>query len=47
MATWLDRHWEPSLDAPSRRNQRGGRYRAYQPDELRSRPVVLEPELAA
>lgn len=47
MASWLDRHWEPTPDAPARRNQRGGLYRAYQPDELCSRPVVLEPELAA
>jgi len=47
MASWLDRHWEPTPDAPARRNQRGGLYQAYQPDELCSRPVVLEPELAA
>ena len=32
----LERHWAPSLDAPARRDQRGGRFRAYQPDELRN-----------
>ncbi len=47
MATRLERHWAPSLDAPARRDQRGGRFRAYQPDELRKRPVVLDAQLAA
>lgn len=46
MATWVDRLWEPSLDAPARRHKRGGMYRAYRPDELRSRSVVLEPALS-
>lgn len=47
MATRLERHWAPSLDAPARSDQRGGRFRAYQPDELRKRPVVLDAQLAA
>jgi Fic family protein len=46
MATWLAERWEPSLDAPSRRDQRGGRYSAYLPDALVCRPLVLPAELA-
>lgn len=47
MATWIDRLWEASMNAPTRRSRRGGRYRAYRPDELCGRPVVLDPELSA
>ena len=46
MAGWIDRLWEPSLDAPARRHKRGGRYRAYRPDELRTRAIVLAPALS-
>ncbi len=47
MAGWADLTWEPSFDAPSVRDQRGGRYRAYLPDQLQTRPVVLHPDLAS
>ncbi|GAA4028757.1 Fic family protein [Allokutzneria multivorans] len=46
MATWVQRHWDPSFDAPSRADRRGGRYLAYLPDRLSSRPLILSSELA-
>ncbi|MFD1045593.1 Fic family protein [Kibdelosporangium lantanae] len=45
MATWMPRVWEPSFDAPSRRGRRAGKYLAYVPDPLVSRPLVLSAEL--
>lgn len=47
MSSWVIQQWEPSFDAPSRNARRGGTYRAYVPDALVTRPVVLGPELAA
>jgi Fic family protein len=40
-------HWNVSWEAPARRDQRGGRFRAYVPDDLVTRPVVLDRKLAA
>jgi hypothetical protein len=47
VGSWITQQWVPSLDAPSRAGQRGGTYRAYLPDALVTRPVVLSAELAA
>jgi Fic family protein len=47
MAEILDAHWEMSLDAPARRDQRGGKYHPYLPDLLIGRPLVIEGDLGA
>ncbi|MGH4007384.1 MAG: hypothetical protein ACRDTH_04320 [Pseudonocardiaceae bacterium] len=47
MASWTTQRWVLFFDAPSRAGQRGGAYRAYLPDELVTRPVVLSAKLAA
>jgi Fic family protein len=47
MAELRDEHWGNSWHAPSRRDQRGGNFTPYVPDNLLTRPVVLSPELAA
>lgn len=44
MGTWHDRWWEPALDAPYRRDQRGGPYLAYEPGGLCTWPVALTRE---
>ena len=46
MSSWITQQWVPSLDAPGRAGQRGGTYRAYLPDDLATRPVVLGAGLA-
>lgn len=46
MGTWRDRRWEPTYDAPYRRDQRGGTYRAYEPGPLCSWPLALSPEMS-
>ena len=46
MAELRDAHWGMSWDAPTRRGKRGGEYRAYIPDLLVTRPVVVSLELA-
>ncbi|MQA13374.1 MAG: Fic family protein [Pseudonocardiaceae bacterium] len=47
VGSWVEQRWVPSFEAPSRSGQRGGSYRAYLPDDLVHRPVVLSGELAA
>ncbi len=47
MGSWITQQWVPSLGAPSRAGQRGGTYRAYLPDDLVTKPVVLSVGLAA
>jgi Fic family protein len=47
MAEHREAHWDISWRAPGRRNQRGGTFWAYVPDDLLTRPVVLGAELAA
>ncbi|MGH3812415.1 MAG: Fic family protein [Pseudonocardiaceae bacterium] len=47
MSFWVAKQWAPSFDAPSRAARRGGSYRAYVPDALVTRPIVLDPALAA
>jgi Fic family protein len=46
VGSWITRQWAASFDAPSRSGQRGGTYRAYLPDDLVTRPVVLSAGLA-
>jgi Fic family protein len=46
MAELRAAHWEISWAAPGRSDQRGGRFDAYVPDLLLTRPVVLSRELA-
>lgn len=46
VATYVEAHWEPSFDAPTRARKRGGRYRSFVPDRLSDRPLVIGPELA-
>lgn len=46
MGRWIEQQWLPSFDAPRRGGQRGGTYRAYLPDDLATRPVVLSADLA-
>jgi hypothetical protein len=40
-------HWNISWEAPGHRDQRGGDFRAYVPDDLVTRPVVLDRKLGA
>lgn len=47
MAESLRRHWTLSLDAPMRRDRRGGTYRPYLPDPLVGRPVTVSGRLDA
>lgn len=48
MAYWDELYWEPDPDAGySRASRRGGRYQAYVPDPLGSRPLSVPVELAA
>jgi hypothetical protein len=42
MASVAERVWPRSLDAPGRRNQRGGAFAAYLPDLLLGRPLQLD-----
>ena len=46
MAEWVEERWDISWHAPSRRDQRGGRFYAYLPDDLVTQPVVVGPDLA-
>ncbi|WP_127498510.1 Fic family protein [Actinoplanes solisilvae] len=46
MTELRDAHWGISWGAPARRDQRGGRYYTYLPDNLLTRPVVLPQDLA-
>lgn len=45
MATYVDAHWEPVYDAPTRAGMRGGRYRYYLPDPLADRPLTMDAAL--
>jgi Fic family protein len=47
VAHYETRRWEPSYGAPTRRDQRGGSYRAYVPDPLVGRPLAVDAELDA
>jgi Fic family protein len=46
MAELRESHWSTSWHAPSRRDQRGGMFYPYVPDELSSLPVVASPRVA-
>jgi Fic family protein len=46
MAELRESHWSISWHAPARRDQRGGTFYAYVPDELLTQPVVVSPGLA-
>lgn len=46
MSERRESHWDLSWGAPTRRDQRGGVYFTYIPDELTSQPVVVGAELA-
>lgn len=46
MTELREAHWPISWGAPARRDQRGGRYFTYVPDNLLTRPIVLPPDLA-
>ncbi len=46
MAELREARWDISWSAPARRDQRGGGYFTYVPDELLTRPLVLDAELA-
>jgi Fic family protein len=46
MAELRDAHWGISWHAPARRDQRGGQFSTYVPDDLLTRPIVMSPELA-
>jgi Fic family protein len=39
LASWLLRHWESRLEAPTRAGRRGGAFRPYLPDPLNGRPL--------
>jgi hypothetical protein len=47
MAETREARWDASSGAPARRDQRGGHFQAYVPDQLSTRPVVLDRDLAA
>jgi len=46
MAEHREAPWDISWHAPSRRDQRGGHFATYIPDDLLTRPIVLSPALA-
>src|SRR4051794_19288207 len=46
MAELRDAHWDISWHAPARRDQRGGHFGTYVPDDLLTRPIVLDSDLA-
>lgn len=47
MAERVDARWQRSIEAPSRRDQRGGHYRPYVPDPLVTRPLIVDAALSA
>jgi Fic family protein len=47
MAHWQNEHWPPNLSSGIPKKQRkGGQYRAYIPDPLASRPIVVDHDLS-
>lgn len=47
MAGWREAHWEPSLGMGLPAGaRRGGRYRAYDPDPVSSRPLTIDADLS-
>lgn len=46
MASRRSEHWSANLGAPSRRDRVGGNYRAYVPDRLTVRPLVVTERLS-
>ncbi|MEV5412622.1 Fic family protein [Thermopolyspora sp. NPDC052614] len=46
MARSVEAQWPMSWDAPSKRDRRGGTYRAYVPDPLHSRPWIFSEGIA-
>lgn len=47
MAYFLQEHWIPDGGGVTRRDRRGGEYRAYVPDPLADRPFTLDGDVAA
>src|SRR5690349_14974943 len=46
MTELREAHWDISWGAPARRDQRGGQFFTYVPDDLLTRPIVLPADLA-
>ncbi|MDO8880326.1 MAG: Fic family protein [Coriobacteriia bacterium] len=47
MARFVDKHWAPAVSGLTRRDREGCAYRAYVPDPLADRAVVLDGDVAA
>jgi Fic family protein len=47
MAGWEEARWEPTFSGPSKADRQGGPYRAYLPDSLQERPLIVDAELSA